>query len=404
MNADHHISNLKSQISNSIFRPSDLDIRLREWLHQNWNDRIMDLVGDGVYVINLDATILRYNRAFKEIWTSLHIETDRASIGNITSIFASRMLREDLVAVRLSHQKLINGSRSEKTMRRFLTKGGTTRCFDVTETPVRNGDRMWGIIGIIRERTDEEIQDHSRSFLDSSERERVEHSLRSSLGLIRGYAFALDRYSGLDRKQQERFIGYIREEADRLSRWLDDVFDTPEHQQEVLSMLEMVSLADILRTTAQHIGEYANRRGIAMTQDIPNTLPEILASREVLTRIMDHVLDKAVSLSPPDGKITVAANDRDKEISVEVTDLESGGKVDDSFLSVVEERYSDQYDMMENDGAGIGLATAKRLTESMGGKIGITTVPGKGTTFKLTFPKQINPSRHDLASRVRNGW
>ena len=365
---------------------SDLDVRLREWLNRNWNDRLMDMVSDGVYVINLEGEIFRCNCTFREVWGSLHGQWQ-------SNLFSNRMLPEDHFSAKMSHQNMTNGSRGERTLRRFLCDDNINRHFDVNESPIRSGDRLWGIIGVVREWNPEEKAELSPLYFQSEERERLEHALRSSLGLIRGYAFALDRYPDLDRDKQHRFVGYIREEANRLSRWLDNALETPHHEREVLSCIERVSLAEIIQSTTQHIVEYASRRGITVEQHIPNTLPEILASREAIVRIMDDVLDNAVSLSPPEGLITVAAHDTDQEIAVAVTDVTPGmGEDPTDSYDGIPLAYEDQFLGTSRDkqtqGIGLGLAVAKRLTESMGGKIGVTSSAGKGTTFTVTFPKQ----------------
>ena len=262
-------------------------------------------------------------------------------------------------------------------------------------------------------------------FYDSEERDRLEHSIRSSLGLIRGYAFALDRYPDLDRVKQMRFIGHIRDETDRLSRWLDNVLEAPQMEQELLSSLERVSLVDIIRASAHDIGEYASRRGIKVEQHLPDTLPEILASRKSISRIMENLLDNAVALSPPEGIITVAAHsvmhqdDVDNGVEVMIAaasdgiDTPSSGKVrigketvqdrlpyptagiDDGSNHMVESSH-----LIESR---LGLTVARRLTESLGGRIGVTSGPGKSTTFTVLFPMLKNANGLGTESAARSG-
>jgi PAS domain S-box-containing protein len=354
---------------------SDMDFRLREWLKRNWNDRMMNMVGDGVYVVNLEGTILKANSSFKSFWESLHGHWQ-------PNVFSNQMIPEDHLVVRKCHRTIQEGSRGVRTLRRFQDIHGNRQIYDVNESPIRSGNRLWGVIGIIRERNGGAVTELSPLYYQSEERERLEHALRSSLGLIRGYAYALDRYPDLDRDKQARFIGYIREEADRLSRWLDNALETPRMEQELLTSLEEVSLVDVIRNTAHDIGEYAARRGITVEQNIPNSLPDILATREVISRIMGNLLDNAVSISPPEGKITVAAQDCDNGVAVAVTDA----------------AYStDHQARAQYEGIGLGLTVARRLAESLGGTIGITNNPSIGTTYTVTFPKHPTPKETALA-------
>jgi len=380
---------------------TSLDFRLREWLNRNWNDRLMDLVRDGVYVINLDGTILRCNSTFRNSWETLHGDWH-------DSLFSSRMLPDDHTTVRTCHQLMMEGGMGGRTVRRFLAGDGSTEVFDVSESPIRSGDRLWGIIGVTRPVTVAAVRErgigilpelHARDGGSShpevraeslEERDRLEHAFRSSLGLIRGYAFALDRYPDLGEEKQHRFIGYIRGEADRLSRWLDQAFQAEDQTCKRLPV-ETVSLVEAIRAAAKHLNDYAIRRGITVIQDVPDTLPDILASRHALSSVLDAVLDSALSLTPPAGKITVTARHTDREIAVAVTDQGWDGAGLCSTDTVTWNPAPGD-DLTEDSDvaaglAGLDVAVARRLTEAIGGRMRIALVPGGGTTFNLTFPR-----------------
>jgi nitrogen-specific signal transduction histidine kinase len=360
---------------------ADNDFLLREWIKRNWNNRLMDLVNDGVYIIDKDGNIIQSNSTFTNLWEFIHGEWQ-------PNLFSPCMILDDHFMVKMCHQSIAEGSGGGRTLRRFRSPDGTYRCFDVTESPIRSGERLWGIIGIVRERSGEEsgsrLIPQTSSLQDSEERERLEHALRSSLGLIRGYAYALDKYPDLDQDKQRKYIGYIREEADRLSRWLDNALETPQLEQEVLSSLEQVSLVEIIRATTQDIGRYAHRRGIKFEENLPKFLPQILASREAISRIVGNLLDNAMSLSLPEGIITVVAQDAGEGVEVAITESKTGT----DHLKLPEEKPEFKNSIDQSDSKiGVSLSVAKRLTESLGGKIGIVNGPGKTTTFKVLFPK-----------------
>lgn len=354
-----------------------MDILLKEWLTQNWNDRLMETVADGVYCVNLNGNILKANNAFRKIWESIHD-------GWQQNIYSDRMIPEDKLAAKLCQETMQNGSVGECSLRRYRDGNDVCRCFDVNESPIRSSNRLWGVIGIVRERQSEKMADLAPFYHDSKDREHLEHALRSALGLIRGYAYALDRYPNLDAEKQKRFIGYIREEADRLSRWMDNALEQTHADQDLMATLEGISLVKVLRSTAHDISEYASRRGITVEQNIPNILPEVRASKETVSRILGNILDNAVAISHPEGKIIIEANDVKDGVAIAVTDAGAHYQqhvVRDRNLSVKPSDTEHKYDL--------GLTVAKRLMASIGGKIGVSCGPGECTTFTATFPKPV---------------
>ncbi len=369
---------------------SDMDILLKEWVKQNWNDRLMYKLAEWVYCVNLEGNILKANTAFRKTWESIHDEWQ-------PNIYSNRMIPEDKLAAELCQETMQDGSLGGCSLRRYCDENDVCRYFNINESPIRSGNRLWGIIGIVRERQSEKNAELAPFYYDSKDREHLEHALRSALGLIRGYAYALDRYPNLDRDKQKRFIGYIREEADRLSRWLDNALEPTYIDQELMATLEGGSLVKVLRSTAHDIGEYASRRGITVEQNIPNTLPEVCASKEAVCRIMGNLLDNAVSISPPEGKIIIAANDVKEGVAVAVTD--AGAHYDQQKIVDDFNQSCEPQPISTKHNYSLGLTVAKRLMESIGGKIGVTSGPGECTTFTATFPKPVQKSVSEATSQ-----
>ncbi len=362
---------------------SDMNILLKEWLKQNWNDRLMETVADGVYCVDLEGNILKTNTAFRKTWESIHDEWQ-------PNIYSNRMIPEDKLAAKLCQETMQDGSLGGCSLRHYCDENDICRCFDINESPIRSGNRLWGIIGIVREKQSEKNADLAPFYYDTKDREYLEHALRSALGLIRGYAYALDRYPNLDSEKQKRFIGYIREETDRLSRWLDNALEPTHIDQELMATLEGISLVKVLRSTAHEIGEYASRRGITVEQNIPNSLPEVCASKETVCRIMGNLLDNVVSISPSEGKIIIEANNVKDGVAVAVTD--AGSHYDQQKIVEDFDQSCEPQPISTKHNYSLGLTVATRLMESIGGKIGVTSGPGECTTFTATFPKPVQNS------------
>ena len=102
---------------------SDEDILIREWLKRNWNNRLMDTVSDGVYVVTLDGNILQANAIFTDLWTNLHGEW-------LQNLFSDQMIPEDLVTVKLGHQAMLEGSKGGRALWRLQDRSGVRRYFE----------------------------------------------------------------------------------------------------------------------------------------------------------------------------------------------------------------------------------------------------------------------------------
>lgn len=116
-------------------------------------------------------------------------------------------------------------------------------------------------------------------------------------------------------------------------------------------------------------------------------LPFVLADEEYLADIVRNLLENAVKYSPNGGLIRVRAWLEEPEtVAVSVTDQGLGippelhGQVFEKFFRV------DARESKEVYGHGLGLYFARKVVEAHGGRIGLESEPGKGSTFTFTLP------------------
>ena len=119
----------------------------------------------------------------------------------------------------------------------------------------------------------------------------------------------------------------------------------------------------------------------------------VQGDRLYLRQSLVNVIHNAVKYSPAGGTITVhVGHDQAGRVLVEIADSgpgippEHASKVFDRFYRVDPSRSRDQ------GGAGLGLSIANWAVEAHGGKIGLDSVSGSGSTFRICLPaapKQI---------------
>jgi signal transduction histidine kinase len=114
------------------------------------------------------------------------------------------------------------------------------------------------------------------------------------------------------------------------------------------------------------------------------SLPVIYADGTLIDRVLSNLLDNALKYTDPGGKVTVHLQNREQDILVEVSDTGIG--IDEKDLHCVFDAFCRIN--REGEGSGLGLAIARAIMAAHGGTISVDSTPGKGSTFRVTFPKK----------------
>lgn len=106
-------------------------------------------------------------------------------------------------------------------------------------------------------------------------------------------------------------------------------------------------------------------------------------------QVFTNLVDNALKFTPANGQVTLSAKKAGAEMELSVTDLGVG--VESEALSRLFDRFY-QVDVSrsrgrgESHGAGLGLAIVKEIVQAHGGKIGVRSRVGHGTTFTIQLP------------------
>lgn len=217
----------------------------------------------------------------------------------------------------------------------------------------------------------------------------VSHELRTPLTTVKAAADTLVRMDEqLTSEQRREFLGQISEQTDKLIGVLNDILMVSEKaggggEQQLL--LQEIDLTMILR---QAIEGWPPRLSIHTIQfDPPTSLPPALAESRALGIVLNKLIENAVKFSPDGGVIALSLEEHPEEIAVSIRDSGIGippdhlDKIFDEFYQV------EYYATRRAGGCGLGLHIARRLTESMQGRITVRSSLGEGSVFSVFLKK-----------------
>ena len=230
----------------------------------------------------------------------------------------------------------------------------------------------------------------------------VSHDLRTPLSTVLGSATTLIDY-GKDLTPAVRadLLLSIREEAERLNRYVGDLLDMTRLEGGALKVrAEWTDARDILNAAAERVSRrLENRR---MTRDFPAELSLVRVDEGLLEQALVNVLENAIAYSPDGSTIEIAAYEDRNAVVISVEDEGMG------IPTAELERVFDKFRRMEEPsdrtkGIGLGLAIAKGFVEAMNGRIAAASpihegINGEkpGTRILISLPKAIATHRELL--------
>jgi PAS domain S-box-containing protein len=217
----------------------------------------------------------------------------------------------------------------------------------------------------------------------------MSHELRTPLNAILGFSQVIrDRHFGDDTARYSEYAANIHDSGEMLLAIISDILEMSKLEAGKLKLAEeIVDLAQIVESCRTMVAGRAEDGGIALACLLPAQPIKLRGDQRALKQILLNLLSNAVKFTQAGGKISVAAGQTESgDIQLIVADTGIG--IHPSALPKVFQPFYqiDHSATRAKAGTGLGLPISKHLAELHGGKIGIDSAPGIGTTVTVTLP------------------
>lgn len=215
----------------------------------------------------------------------------------------------------------------------------------------------------------------------------ISHDIKIPLTAVQGYGELLEEeLAGALNPTQQEFVQGIMDNTHRVVRLLEDLLELGRLEVGQFPIEPMpVDLGEVLARTQRNLVPLSDRQNQAVTLTLAPDLQPAVADPARLEQILNNLLSNAIKFTPEGGRIELRAytSDGGREAVVEVID--SGIGIAPEHLAHLFERFY-RVKGTNKPGTGLGLPISKKLVEAMGGRIGVISEVGRGSTFWFTLP------------------
>lgn len=329
-------------------------------------DALLDSAADGILILNADHTIERSNIAFEKM---LGVSREE-----LKGKYHEEVIRWKGEPQGTTLEEAERGGWPLTPNATLYVEGDLERSqppalpVGITYAPLLTNDgRLRNIVVSVRDithfRTAEEIKS---TFISV-----VSHELRTPVALIKGYASTLRRDDAKwDKRTISDSLAVIEEEADRLSKMIDDLLDASRLQAGGLSLNRAdVSIPALAGRVAERLGTQSQKHSIRT--DFPENFPVILADETRLEQVLSNLVSNSIKYAP-EGEIKISGAVRPEQVIVCVSD--QGPGIDPHDLPHIFDRfYRSENAVKQTKGAGLGLYLARAIIEAHGGRMWVDT-------------------------------
>jgi PAS domain S-box-containing protein len=358
---------------------------------------LLDTIPSPIYYKNVEGVYLGCNRAF----AAIHGRT----VGEVVGMHASDLMRPEMASLDDNADACLLALQDPFQVyeTQISVADGSRR--DVLYSKAlyhQSNGAVGGLVGVMTDTTDrtrhelELAEAHHRMAQQADELKRsnaeleqfayvASHDLREPLRMVNSYLSLLQRRYGdkLDQDAKD-FIDFARDGGTRMDRLIQDLLEYSRVGRRSKPMAA-TPLGDVIATARHNLEVAITERGTIF--HVPPTPPVVQADSNELTRLFQNLIGNAIKYCAP-GVVP--------EISIDWADEHDHWRFDvrDNGLGIAAEHFDRIFMVFqrlhsrgEYEGTGIGLAICRKIVEHHGGRIWLTSEPGKGSTFHFTLAK-----------------
>lgn len=219
----------------------------------------------------------------------------------------------------------------------------------------------------------------------------MSHELRTPLNAIIGFSDVMANQR-LGPLADDRYRGYaddINASGTHLLEIINEILDIAkiESGQAIIEDEEEMAVDAVVDATCTIVRPLATRLEVDLQTRLPTTEIRLTGVERMVRQILINILSNAVKFTPAGGTVTLEPVPRyNGWLVITVTDTGIGMTPDETVVALTPFGQVDGPHNRRHGGTGLGLPLAKSMMELHGGRLSITSAPGRGTIVELRFP------------------
>jgi signal transduction histidine kinase len=291
----------------------------------------------------------------------------------------------------------------------YVRKDGRHLAVSVTVTGIRDsrGDLI-GFLGIGTDITDRKLAERDRTRLEQQLRRKnlelerethraleanrmkseflanMSHELRTPLNGIIGFTEMMhDEVIGPVSPEHKEYMADILSSARHLLQLINDVLDLSKVEAGKMEFQpEDIDFEVLIDEVQGILKSLSSKKNLKLETDLDPEIGQIHLDPRKLKQVLYNYMSNAIKFTPDGGTICVRTRrEPDDMFRIEVQDTGIGIKTENLNHLFVEFQQLDASAAKRYQGTGLGLALTKRIAEIQGGKVGVESTAGKGSTF-----------------------
>lgn len=264
-------------------------------------------------------------------------------------------------------------------------KNGEEYKADLFISPVLNsaGNIVY-FVGIERDITHEKEVDRMKTEFVSL----ASHQLRTPLTAIKWFLeMMLDGDVGEIPDEQKSFLEKVYESNEKMIELVNSLLNITRIESGRLTVEpKPTKISDLLNEVVAKLKARADQKQMKVKLGEVGTIPLVNLDPKLISNLYENLLENAIKYSPVGSNINISVSVKNKFLISSIQD-EGPGIPQSEQNKIFEKFFRGSNIVKQNpDGTGLGLYICKAIVESSGGKIWLTSIEGKGTTFFFSLP------------------
>lgn len=340
--------------------------------------KIIDFIDFGIIITDIQDHVTFINAYMVNFLNKDKEELLNRSLNEILTLESIHSL--------ISHQESLKTTASFRQIETEFPEFAPGETFQVSLSYIRDNmgtviSKMISVRNISRQKSTSKAQ---HDFIAN-----VAHEFLTPLTTINSYTEMLIDEEVNDREMQKEFYNTISQEVSRLGSMIQNLLNMSKIEMGGLTLETNPVKTDwLVMDCLTAVEKLAQEKHIAIKKKLPDNYPTLIGDKELLKTAIINLLGNAVKYTPENGEITFSLSEAEEKVIFEITD--TGYGVSEEELPHIFDKFfrSQNPNIQEEKGSGLGLAMTSEIIQLHDGKIEVQSELNKGTQFTVKLPRE----------------